>query len=68
MQRSGALEGRGVDLRKDLTTAGVCFPIAYLHHNGVSDSVLASSSYQQDDYLDKIFGKLPPSMKVLGCI
>ncbi|EDL99256.1 rCG22506 [Rattus norvegicus] len=27
----------------------------YLHHNGVSDSVLASSSYQQDDYLDKIF-------------
>ncbi|XP_032755405.1 uncharacterized protein C2orf92 homolog [Rattus rattus] len=30
----------------------------YLHHNGVSDSVLASSSYQQDDYLDKIFDEI----------
>lgn len=66
LQRSGALKRQGLGLRRDLTTAEICFLTAYLHHNGISDSEFESSSHKQDEYLTKIFGKLPPSVKALS--
>ncbi|XP_036009563.1 uncharacterized protein C2orf92 homolog isoform X2 [Mus musculus] len=58
LQRSGALKRQGLGLRRDLTTAEICFLTAYLHHNGISDSEFESSSHKQDEYLTKIFDEI----------